>query len=99
MNKIKYHISLLVISIFIAISSHANTNDVCGCQYNKASVWYTFTVDMPGSYGIEISNTTLNDVLTLYSGSCGALSEIACTNNDEFGFEGEKLYRKMKNVV
>jgi len=125
MNKIKYHISLLVISIFIAISSHANTNDVCGdaipltvgealrqgdnitaspdihnsCQYNKASVWYTFTVDMPGSYGIEISNTTLNDVLTLYSGSCGALSEIACTNNDEFGFEGEKLYMDLLSDV
>jgi len=121
MNKMKYYLSLFVLSVFIMMNTQVNANDVCSgaiqltvdaaciqenninstpdihnsCAYNKYSVWYSFDVTQSGSYGIEISNSTFNDVLTLYSGSCGTLSEIACTNTDEFGFEGEKLYENL----
>lgn len=61
------------------------------CGFNNASVWYTFTTVTTGNYVIEISNATCNDVLTLYLGTCGNLIEIACTNDDQYGFVGERL--------
>lgn len=61
------------------------------CNYNKASVWYWFLAPQTGDYSIKINNSTFNDVLSVYS-DCSGTTEIACTNRDEFGFEGEQLY-------
>lgn len=61
------------------------------CGYHKASIWYKFTTEATGNYVIEINDASFNDVLTLFSGSCENLIEIACTNNEEYGFKGEYL--------
>lgn len=65
------------------------------CGFNNASVWYSFTTVATGDYVIEITNSSFNDVLTLFSGGCNNLIEIACTNNEEYGFKGEKLYNNL----
>jgi len=52
--------------------------------------WFKFVASTSGTMAIE-SDAEFNDFLTLFSGSCANLSEIACTNKDAFGFEGEKL--------
>jgi len=41
---------------------------------------------------VEITDATFNDVLTLFTGTCGNLVERICTNNDEYGFTGETLF-------
>lgn len=52
--------------------------------------WFKFVASTAGTMAIECESE-FNDFLTLFSGSCANLSEIACTNKDAFGFEGEKL--------
>ena len=65
------------------------------CGYHNASVWYKFTTISSGNYIIEISDASFNDVLTLFSGTCGNLIERACTNKDEYGFKGEQLIENL----
>jgi len=69
----------------------ANPDVLNNCGFNKASVWYKFTTVATGHYVVETSNTTFNDVLTVYAGTCGNFIEKGCTNHDEYGFTGEKL--------
>jgi len=85
----------------------AGTEWANSCNYNKSSVWYTFTTVAAGDYNIKINEITnnprpdeplslYNDVLTLYLGDgengFSTLTEIMCVNDDEFGFAGENLY-------
>ncbi len=54
------------------------------------SLWYRFTP--PFSTAVEIkTNSNYNDVLTVYTGDCSNLTELICTNKDEYGFGGEIL--------
>ncbi|MCC7224213.1 MAG: hypothetical protein IT273_10855 [Chitinophagales bacterium] len=55
-----------------------------------AGVWYSFVA--PSSAVTVRSAAVFNDVLTAYSGTCGALTEIDCINGDIYGFGSETLY-------
>lgn len=68
------------------IGAESDRQNTCG--YNKASVWYSFTVSSVGNYTIETKDVTFNDVLTVFNNSFG---EEGCTNEDEYGFYGERL--------
>lgn len=80
--------------------------NVCGgdaeentCENDKTSVWYHFTPTQTADYKIEINDATFNDVLTLFetsSNNCTSLSELMCTNQDEFGFIGEHIYHNLE---
>jgi len=56
---------------------------------NKSGVWYQFTATQ-NDMTIKVKSD-FNDVLTVFSGNCTGLNEIACSNEDEFGFGGETL--------
>jgi hypothetical protein len=46
-------------------------------------VWYQFTAPASGSVNIETQAGTINDgVMSLYSGSCGSWTEVACSDDD-----------------
>ncbi len=54
------------------------------------SMWYRYNCTF--STGIRITTSAdFNDVLTVYSGSCSALTTLICSNRDEFGFKGETI--------
>ena len=56
---------------------------------NKSGVWYQFIASQ-NEMTIKVQSD-FNDVLTVFSGTCTGLNEIACSNEDEFGFGGETL--------
>ncbi|MGB1205376.1 MAG: hypothetical protein ACPG5B_07015 [Chitinophagales bacterium] len=57
----------------------------------KSSIWFAFDAPSSGNVSIKTSDNTFNEIITLFSGSCGSLTELACINKDEFGFIGETL--------
>ncbi len=58
---------------------------------NEAGLWYRYTTDFTGILKIE-TKSNFNDIITVFSGSCGSSTEVSCTNRDEFGFTGEQVY-------
>ncbi len=72
-------------------------------------VWYTYTATENSLLTLDISHkdsndtpldnkpiqAALNDVLTVFEGTCGNMAEVACSGNqDTYGFDGEKLLFK-----
>ena len=57
----------------------------------KSSIWFSFVAPSSGDVSIKTSNNTFNEIITLFDGSCGSLTELDCSNRDEFGFVGETL--------
>ncbi|MEZ4884785.1 MAG: hypothetical protein R3E32_08680 [Chitinophagales bacterium] len=60
------------------------------CVESLHGIWYSFVAPTSGAVTIR-AKTDFNDVLTVFSGTCGNLQQINCTNYDEFGFVGEIL--------
>lgn len=60
------------------------------CAESVHGIWYSFVAPNSGEVTIR-AKTNFNDVLTVFSGTCGNLQQINCTNYDEFGFVGEIL--------
>ncbi len=60
------------------------------CVESVHGIWYSFVAPTSGAVTIR-AKTDFNDVLTVFSGTCGNLQQINCTNYDEFGFVGEIL--------
>ncbi len=42
--------------------------------------------------------TNFNDVVSVFRNSCGNLTEVACYNEDKYGFTGEEVYLNSLNV-
>ncbi len=59
-------------------------------EQSVAGIWYSFVAPSSGAVTIR-AKTDFNDVITVFSGECGNLSQMNCTNYDEFGFVGEIL--------
>lgn len=58
---------------------------------NEAALWYKYEALTTGK--IKINTTAnYNDVVSVFTGDCIALSDIYCTNRDEFGFISEDAY-------
>jgi hypothetical protein len=55
----------------------------CSGGQGKNSVWYSFTATSGGEVGVDTSGSDYDTTLTVYTGSCGALTQVAC--NDDFG--------------
>ena len=57
---------------------------LCQTNFGKG-VWFTFTPDMSGTISLSTCNGDLDSVLQVYTGSCGALTPMADSCNDDAG--------------
>jgi hypothetical protein len=67
-------------STVCASNDHAGE---CGASGASPDVWYNYTAPCNGTVTIDSCTRTYDTVLSVYGGSCGALSLIAC--NDDAG--------------
>lgn len=53
-----------------------------GNQLARADVWYSFTAGNPAPGEVQVleSNANFSDIITLYEGTCNALTELACNH-------------------
>src|SRR5207249_1499409 len=59
-----------------------STNDpVPSCGALSNGVWYQYTPPSNGALVVDTSGSDFNTVLAVYTGGCGALSEVACSEN------------------
>ncbi len=70
------------------IANNENIEPLSPCNLSTAlgianSVWYTFTPAANGTLAGSIDPTTYDGIAVLYSGSCGALTEVACWDEPE----------------
>ena len=65
-------------------------------EESSAEVWYAYTAGVSGLVSISTNvgeqDSLFNDVVSVYTGNCGALSEVICDNYDEYGFQGEETF-------
>jgi len=63
----------------------ASASDPVTCTANQDShsVWYSITPTVNTVYGLDTFNSDYNTVLSVYTGACGALTRVACS--DDFG--------------
>jgi hypothetical protein len=55
----------------------------CSGSRDTHTVWYKFTALFDSVYGIETVTSSFDTVLSVYTGTCGALTRVACS--DDFG--------------
>jgi hypothetical protein len=55
---------------------------LCSGGMGTNTVWYSFTPLVNTVFGLDSVNSTYDTVLSVYSGSCGSLTPVAC--NDDF---------------
>ena len=55
------------------------------------ALWYAYQASFSGTLLIE-TNARFNDAISVFDGNCGNLSLVDCTNRDEYGFHGERLF-------
>jgi hypothetical protein len=63
-----------------ATDSGVETPTTCGEGY-ASDIWYKVVVPASGNLAIETSDNFVDTVLTVYSGTPGSLSQIACNDN------------------
>lgn len=77
-------------------NQEAETDAIGGCVDSVKDVWFRYnavaTTPVSVKVNLEGQDSLFNDVLTVFEGGCSDLTELVCTNYDEYGFEGEKLY-------
>lgn len=68
---------------------------------NVQDIWYDYTAGFTGILKLTsnagVDDTLFNDVLSIYTGSCASLTEIHCSNQDEYGFQGEQTYLQVSS--
>ena len=52
-----------------------------GPNQNGHSIWYSFTAPSDGNFGLSTSGAGFDTVVTIHTGTCGALIEIACEDD------------------
>jgi hypothetical protein len=55
----------------------------CSGSRDTHTVWYRFTPSNNTVYGVETAVSSFDTVLSVYTGTCGALTRVACS--DDFG--------------
>jgi hypothetical protein len=63
-------------------TSSANDPASCSGGQDTHTVWYRFTAQVNTVYGVETLSSSYNTVASVYTGSCEALTRVAC--NDDF---------------
>lgn len=67
------------------------------CPGNYAqSLWYKFNSNYTGYVKLN-TRAEFNDAVSIFEGSCPSLNDIACLNNDEYGFEGEQSFLQVES--
>ena len=64
-------------------TSAADDPASCSGSPDANSVWYSFTANADTTYGVDTVGSDYNTVLSVYTGSCGNLTRLACS--DDFG--------------
>ncbi|MBK8678907.1 MAG: choice-of-anchor J domain-containing protein [Sphingobacteriales bacterium] len=94
-NDICANATPITIDAACTTQSNANTlfsGDASTCTFNEvSSMWYSFVAPTTGDVTIS-TNASFNDAIAVFSGACGTLTQIACENANQFGFEPENLY-------
>ena len=62
----------------------ATPDGTSSCDSVGKDVWYKFTTTSAGPIHIDTCGSSIDTVITLYTGTCGSLTEIAC-NDDGTG--------------
>ncbi|MEK6304489.1 MAG: hypothetical protein AABO41_27695 [Acidobacteriota bacterium] len=66
-----------------AATSSAEDPVSCSGASDSASVWYSFTANSNTVLGVDTSGSDYDTVLSIYTGVCGSLAGVACS--DDFG--------------
>jgi hypothetical protein len=66
-------------------SASSSPDDPISCSGGRDSntVWYSFMPGINTVYGIDLTSSDYDTVVSVYQGGCGALAPVAC--NDNFG--------------
>jgi hypothetical protein len=77
--------SLPYLEILDTRAATSSVDDPVSCTggMDTNTVWYTFTPSTNSIYGIETSSSDYDTVLSVYTGLCGSLTRVACS--DDFG--------------
>lgn len=54
----------------------------CGNRSRGRSVWYRYTASGTGTLLVNTFGSTYDTILAAYAGTCDALSQIACNDDD-----------------
>ncbi|MFN9994151.1 MAG: S8 family serine peptidase [Phycisphaerales bacterium] len=71
--------------VIVVGSTQSATNDgssSCGSTSTSPDVWFTYTASGTNAITIDTCGSSFDTVLTVYSGSCGALTEVACNDDN-----------------
>ncbi len=71
------------INTFNASTQPTDPNPACNNQSNAKSVWWHWTAPNCGKLMVETCETDYHTILSLWSGSCGDLSMIACNDYND----------------
>ncbi len=55
----------------------------CGSSSSSPDVWFAFPTGPSGTLTAETCDASFDSVLSIYSGTCGGLTEIACNDNSD----------------
>jgi hypothetical protein len=71
-----------VVGTNVGTTDSAETTSACG-GYSGGDVWYQVTVPASGNITIETATngTTFDTVLAVFSGTCGSLTEVDCSDD------------------
>jgi hypothetical protein len=60
-----------------------SASDPVSCTGSQGShtVWYSITPTVDTVYGVDTLNSSYDTVLSVYTGACGALTRLACSDN------------------
>jgi hypothetical protein len=56
-----------------------------GAVPHEGTVWYAFTAPGTGRVTVDSGESTFDSVLGVYTGACGALTPVACNDDNELG--------------
>lgn len=75
----------LAAGVQVSGSTQWATNDGsanCGSSATSPDVWFTYTTAGSGTVTIDTCGSSFDTVVSVYTGSCGALTQIACNDDN-----------------
>jgi hypothetical protein len=70
---------------FTTVCSSRDGNDSCRPTATAGDVWYTYTATCTGRLWVNTCGANYDSDITVYTGACGALTEIACNDDAPAG--------------
>jgi subtilase family serine protease len=88
------------VTVTVNTATATSTGDptpTCGTDPGKG-VWFTFVPTVNGNLTISTCGSDFDTVLQVYTGSCGALTEVNC-NNDSCGAQAEAVFNATSGTL